>query len=393
MNKTMLLIALVVVGLFMEALPASAVEWAIVGARAAGMGGAGVAVTTDAYATYWNPAGLAMTKTIDIRVGFSAQAVDRLGVFDTVKDINGINLNDTANIAANAAKLQSLINTINRPGASVSAIGAGGVYIKGYFGDHAFGVNISDVATGGAFVSSRVTCSGAGSLSTVCPGGTTGTLSINGQFALRGLEARQAAFSYAYAFADRTFSIGVTGKLIQGAAYSSTTNIRGSNDDVSVLSDNLGKAKVSTAFGIDVGAMYRPSSWLRVGIVAKDINQPTFDAPGGGEFKLTPQVRGGVAVNPWESLTVTVDADVTSNKTLVPDIKSRVISLGAEQTIFSELLSLRIGAFKNTADANSYITPTAGFGIRLFALRVDVGGGYDFRERGALASGTVAMTF
>ena len=90
---------------------------------------------------------------------------------------------------------------------------------------------------------------------------------------------------------------------------------------------------------------------------------------------------------------MTADIDVTKNKTLVPDIKSQVLSVGAEQTMLSELLSLRVGAFKNTADANSYITPTAGFGIRLFALRVDLGGGYDFRQRGALASGTVAMTF
>jgi hypothetical protein len=130
-----------------------------------------------------------------------------------------------------------------------------------------------------------------------------------------------------------------------------------------------------------------------MGIVAKDINQPTFDAQGGGQVKLTPQIRGGVAVKPYDTLTVTVDADVNANHTFVPGIKSRVLSAGAEQTIFSEFLSLRVGAFKNTADANSYITPTAGFGIRLFALRVDIGGGYDFRERGALASGTVAMTF
>lgn len=121
------------------------------------------------------------------------------------------------------------------------------------------------------------------------------------------------------------------------------------------LSDNLGRAKTSTAFGIDAGAIFRPSSWLRMGIVAKDINRPSFDAPNGEEFYLDPQVRGGVAVNPWETLTLTADVDVTKNKTLVPDIKSRVISVGAEQTILSELLSLRIGAFKNTADANSYI--------------------------------------
>ncbi|MEY4705490.1 MAG: hypothetical protein RL042_1695 [Nitrospirota bacterium] len=380
MKKIVSVFGLSVLCVLAASLEASAVEFAVVGARAAGMGGAGVAVTSDAYATYWNPAGLAMTKTVDIRIQGTGQVIDRQGMLSTLDDIQKIDLNDFS--LANQNRLQGLIDKINRPGTSVSAIGSAGIYLKGYYGDHAFGVNISDVATGGGFIASPVT---------MTPGGSG--ITVNGQIAVRGLEARQAAFSYAYAFADRTFSIGVTGKVIQGAAYSSTTNIQGLNGDIGVVSDNLGKAKVSTAFGVDVGALYRPSSWLSVGIVAKDINAPSFDTQTGGQFKLDPQVRSGVAVNPWETLTVTMDADLTSNKTLVPDLKSRVISLGAEQTILSELLSLRIGAFKNTADANSYITPTAGFGIRLFALRVDVGGGYDFRERSALASGSVALTF
>lgn len=354
-----------------------AVEFAVVGARAAGMGGAGVAVTSDAYATYWNPAGLAMSKTVDIRVGFSFQGIDRIGMNDTLKEIDKVDLNDAS--AGNQARLQSLIDKINRPGASVSAIGAGGLYIKGYYGDHAFGISVADVATAGMFAPTRLTVA------------NTGTLSVNGQLALQGLEARQATFSYAYAFLDRTLSIGVTGKLIQGAAYNGTATVTDGEIDVS---DKLGKAKLSTAFGIDVGAVYRPSSWLRVGIVAKDINAPSFDTKTAGQqFKLEPQVRGGIAVNPWDSLTVTADMDVTSNRTLTPGIKSQVLSVGAEQTVFSEMFAFRVGAFKNTADANSFITPTAGIGIRLFALRVDVGGGYDFRERGALASGTVAMTF
>ncbi len=355
-----------------------AVEFATVGARAAGMGGAGVAVTSDAYATYWNPAGLAMTKTVDVRIGVAAQGIDRLGVKDTLDEIDKIDLNDAS--VGNQARLQSLIDKVNRPGASVSAIGAGGLYIKGYFGDHAFGVSVADVATAGMFAPTRLTVANSGT-----------ALSVNGQLALQGLEARQATFSYAYAFLDRTFSIGVTGKLIQGAAYNGTATV--TNGDVDIT-DSLGKAKLSTAFGIDVGAIYRPSSWLRMGIVAKDINAPSFDTKTAGQqFKLEPQVRGGIAVNPWETLTLTADMDIISNRTLTPGIKSQVLSVGAEQTIFSEMFSLRAGAFKNTADANSYITPTAGFGLRLWALRVDVGGGYDFRERGALASGTVAMTF
>jgi len=375
----------ILVGLMIPA-QAMALEFVPVGPRAMGMGGAGVAVTTDALATYWNPAGLAMTQTVDIRIQGGGQVIDRLGIADAVHDLENFNRTDP-NIAANLVKAQDIADRINRAGATVSINGSAGLYVKGHLGEHAFGLNISDVATGGGFVSdpARATCNP----NPNCVGATS--VSLSGVMALRGLEARQVAFSYAYAFADKTFSFGVTGKILQGAAYSGSTTLTGGTD-VSIT-DNFGKPTLSTAFGIDVGAIYRPSSWLRFGVVAKDINQPTFDAPGGEELKLGPQVRGGVAVNPYSSLTLTADVDATSNKTFVPGVKSQVLSLGAEQTIFSEFLSFRLGAFKNMKDAGTPFTPTAGLGLRIFALRVDVGGGYDFREEGALVSGSVSLTF
>ncbi len=370
----------ILVGLMIPA-QAMALEFVAVGPRAMGMGGAGVAVTTDALATYWNPAGLAMTQTVDIRIQGGGQVIDRLGISDAVHDLENFDTTDTS--APNLAKAQDIANRINRSGATVSLNGSAGLYIKGHLGEHAFGLNVSDVATSGGFVSTPVQAAQ--------PGGPGTPISLAGQMALPGFEARQAAFSYAYAFADKTFSIGVTGKIIQGAAYSGSTTLTGGTD-VSIT-DNFGKSTLSTAFGIDVGAIYRPSSWLRFGVVAKDINQPTFDAPGGGELKLGPQVRGGVAVNPYSSLTLTADVDATANKTFVPGVKSQVLSLGAEQTILSEFLSFRVGAFKNMKDSGTPFTPTAGLGLRVFALRVDVGGGYDFRERGALVSGSVSLTF
>jgi len=221
--------------------------------------------------------------------------------------------------------------------------------------------------------------------------GSNNSVSISGAAAVRMLEARQAAFSYAYAFADKTFSIGLTAKVMQGAAYNGTQNLSGGQDIK--LRDSLGKATITTTYGIDLGAIYRPSSWLRFGVVAKDINQPEFDSPDGSKIKLGPQVRGGMALNPYSSLTLSADVDMTSNKTLVPGVKSQVLSLGAEQTILTEFLSFRIGAFKNMQDATTPFTPTAGLGLRIFAFRLDLGGGYDFREQGALASGSVSMTF
>jgi len=357
---------------------AMALEFVSVGPRATGMGGAGVAITTDALATYWNPAGLAMTQTLDVRIQGGGQVIDRLGIADAVHDLESFNPNDPS--STNVAKAQDIANQINKPGATVSVNGSAGLYIKGHLGEHAFGVNISDVATGGAFVSTPVTVTQNGS-----------TVNLTGAMALPAFEARQVAFSYAYAFSDKMFSFGVTGKLIQGAAYSGNTTLTGGTD-VSIR-DNFGKPTLSTAFGIDVGAIYRPSSWLRFGVVAKDLNQPTFDTPGAGELKLSPQVRGGLAINPYSSLTLTADVDVTSNKTLVPGIKSQVLSLGAEQTIFSEFLSFRLGGFKNMQDASTPFTPTAGLGLRIYAFRIDVGGGYDFREEGALVSGSASWTF
>ncbi len=147
-----------------------------------------------------------------------------------------------------------------------------------------------------------------------------------------------------------SFPIGVTGKVIQGAAYTGATNIQGASDDIKIF-DDIGRAKISTALSVDVGAMFRPSSWLRMGIVAKDITAPTFDAPNGDKFKLLPQIRTGIAVNPYNSLTLTADVDITKNNTLVPGLYSQVLSLGAEQTVLSELLSFRLGAFKNMQDA------------------------------------------
>ena len=357
---------------------AFAAEFVIVGPRAMGMGGAGVAVTTDALATYWNPAGLAMTQTVDIRLVGGGQAIDRLGIADAINDLENFNPNDTS--SANIAKAQDIANRINQPGANTSFNGAAGLYIKGHFGEHAFGFNISDIPTGGGFVSTPVT---------VTVNGTT--VNLTGAMTVPALDVRQAAFSYAYAFADKTFSIGFTAKILQGAAYNGTQNLQGGQDIK--LSDSLGKATISTTYGIDVGAIYRPSSWLRFGVVAKDLNQPEFDSPGGSKIKFGPQVRGGMALNPYSSLTLSADVDVTSNKTVVPGVKSQLLSLGAEQTILTEFLSFRVGAFKNMQDPGTPFTPTAGLGIRIFAFRLDLGGGYDFREKGALASGSVSLTF
>jgi hypothetical protein len=282
------------------------------------MGGAGVAVTTDSLATYWNPAGLAMTPTGDVRIQASGQEIDRLGIRDTLEDIDDIDQTDRS--AANQARLQNLLNELN--GASLSALVAAGAYFKGSWGDHAFGLNISDVGTGGSFTNTPLT---------VVDTGTR--LDINGQLQVNYLEARQIAASYAFAFWEKKVSIGVTGKVIQGVAYRRGIDVDDAADTFNI-SDELKNAKKSYEMGVDAGVIIHPVSWLKAGVVGKDLNTPSFNTPGGGEFKLRPQARAGLAVMPFSSMTVTVDVDLTKNKTLLPDIRSRVVSVGVEQGIF-----------------------------------------------------------
>jgi hypothetical protein len=363
-------------------LQVSAAEFVISGPRAMGMGGAGVAVTTNALATYWNPAGLAMTQTVDIRAQGGGLAIDRRGLGDALNNLEDFDGNNTSD-PNQLTRARDIADRINRPGATISVNGSAGLYIKGHLGEHAFGFNVSDVATGGGFVSTPLQVSQ--------PGGPGTPITVAGTMALRGLEARQLAFSYAYAFSDKTFAIGITAKVIQGAAYNGSTDLQ-SGSGVSTT-NHFGKPEISTTYGIDLGAIYRPSSWIRFGVVAKDINKPTFDAAGGGELKLEPQVRFGVAINPYSTLTLTADVDATSNKTFVPGVKSQLLSLGLEQTILSEFLSFRIGTFKNMQDASTPFVPTAGLGLRWFNFRADAGGGYDFREKGALVSASVSLTF
>jgi hypothetical protein len=340
------------------------------------MGGAGVAVTTDSLGTYWNPAGLAMSETVDVRIQASGQGIDRLGIRETLEDIDDINDNDIS--AANQARLQSLLNDLN--GASLSALAAIGLYFKGNWGEHAFGMNISDVGTGGSFSSTPLTAVVSGS-----------QLNIAGELQVNFLEARQIALSYAYAFLEKKISFGVTGKVIQGVAYSRGVDVDDAKDSFNI-SDELKNSKNSYEFGIDIGALIHPVSWFKLGIVGKDLNKPSFKAPGGGTFKLRPQVRGGVAFIPFSATTLTFDADLTKNKTLLPGLRSRVLSLGVEQGLF-EVVFLRAGVLKNVEDAQSRFTPTAGLGIRILAFQFDVGGGYDFDERGALGSFSLALTF
>jgi hypothetical protein len=111
------------------------------------------------------------------------------------------------------------------------------------------------------------------------------------------------------------------------------------------------------------------------------------------EIELKPQYRAGVAWKPINNLTLSADYDLTKNKSFTENTEDQTIAGGIELALFGDALSLRAGAYKNTANDLANVVYTAGLGFRVFSLYIDVAGAYDFKEQESQASASLALRF
>ena len=128
--------------------PAAAEEWIILGTRALGMGGAGVAVADDATAPHWNPAAIAGRPGLDVEMPVGVNVGAEGGIIKTADEVydavTEINLeqklstleSDTATYNEKAAALQDILSTLNsvpdldREGQGVLGDAYGGLLIR-----------------------------------------------------------------------------------------------------------------------------------------------------------------------------------------------------------------------------------------------------------------------
>jgi hypothetical protein len=194
--------------------------------------------------------------------------------------------------------------------------------------------------------------------------------------------------------------VGATAKIISGAVYQNQVLLvnRPEGDEAGsgdLLKDLTKNSETSVNFGIDLGALYKYDKWLSVGVVAKNLNSPKFKAPdyqvpvydattkkivssstaiAGEDVKLKPQMRAGVAFDPFSWLTIASDLDLTNNDTIAPgtvlgsSVKSRNFGGGLEVHPYS-WLRVRGGAYKNLANSDMGTILTAG--LTLFVLDID----------------------
>ena len=203
---------------------------------------------------------------------------------------------------------------------------------------------------------------------------------------LRGFQLVEVPVTYGHAFDDPAFvggewSVGANLKLMRGTVYANKVYVLREDADDNLMSDLRNESKTSSTIGVDVGVMGR-YEWINVGLMARNVNSPTFDGTTVtmsdnstlkvSDVTVDPQVRAGVAFIPFNTLTLEGDLDLTENETILAGYHTQYASVGLEWDAF-RFLALRGGFYENLAEDDIGRVYTAGLGLNLWLLRLDLG--------------------
>ena len=188
----------------------------------------------------------------------------------------------------------------------------------------------------------------------------------------------EAALGYGFTLL-RGISVGANIKLMEGTVsdYSKTT----SQWDLGfggMMKEVWYNKEFSTTWGVDVGAAIDFSEFFQsnvifhptVAIVGKNLNNPKFkrstaNAVKTSKIELGRQARIGAAIHPLtDRLTITGDYDLTENETIVKDVKSQQIAGGIEVMAIDRhtfQLPIRFGISKDLENSDEPLYLTAGF--------------------------------
>jgi hypothetical protein len=210
---------------------------------------------------------------------------------------------------------------------------------------------------------------------------------------LRGLYTKQVGLAWGSHVLPATFGdrlgLGVHVQFIHGTTVRQFFGAMDGGDDSIGTEDRRRSKRMS----LDVGLLYEPNDWLRLGLSARRVNGPSFPTKGGSPILLRPQLRAGAAVSLSSRWLIAADLDLSENESdIVDGFRSRVLALGTEYraNFVGHSVDLRFGVNRNLSTGpNRDIVITAGFGLYLGNFRFDLalGSGLD-RERFDQVGGT-----
>ena len=297
--------------ILLSASPSPAQVFESVGTRATGMAGAFVAVADDATAAYWNPAGLPTGAFFSLLVDHAIPEprVDQSSPQQPAADWAGTMVALSTNAVA-FSYYRLHINQIDRvpyPSASHDPTRE----------------EQQTAAVLRSILTHNVAVSGA---QLVYSGVSLGTT-------LRYVRA----------------SVG----MALGDLALPTRDLLGQAGALSTRTEN----KVDLDLGLMLG-----TETVRVGVVARNLLQPTFDTPDGGGLRQERQVRAGVGVRAPAGFLMAVDVDLSRLETVGGD--RRNLAVGAERW-FGLWLGIRGGARFNLEDDDPQAVGAFGLSLAL----------------------------
>jgi len=393
----------------------SAGEFYSLGHQSTSMGGVGVASAKGSMAGYFNPALLTQSKTkVEVALGVGA-AVRENNIGEKLDSLEKLELTDTLDHIANGISTAVPINATTLQGSNrtedkknikeatdiLKTIGSkNGIsimpsaYLSTQVNEYALGIyGTGDVSATAVVDTNRLDLSVKGddgkyynynpnndqyseitqeayeARSLEAAIGKNGTTHVN----IKGLVLLEVPVSYAKAFDldQGELSVGGSVKFMKGSTFVKTIDIdSGSGNEDDDLNDNK---KDSSNVGLDIGLLFKPSNIdkLSIGLVAKNINSPEFDTIDGDTLKADMQLRTGLLYNVNEKVNLAMDLDLTSNETFIPGYESQQLGAGINYMPAS-WVSLRAGLMQNLANSDEGIIYSAGFGIGVEALSLDV---------------------
>lgn len=204
---------------------------------------------------------------------------------------------------------------------------------------------------------------------------------------LRGLYTKQVGLAWGAhllpaKFGDR-LGLGVHVQFLHGTTVRQFYGAMDGGDSDIETEDRRRSKRMS----LDVGLLYEPNDWLRLGLAARRVNGPSFPTKGGSPIVLRPQLRAGGAVYLSSRWLIAADLDLTDNESdIIDGFHSRLLALGTEYRahFVGRSVDLRLGVSRNLSNGpDSDIVITAGLGMYFGNFRFDL----------ALASGLDRESF
>lgn len=339
----------------------NALEFGSMGNRSFGMGGAGVALKQSVWGLYYNPALIAAEPAKHAKIGYSLEFGFRdNGLFnmfgqitnDQITNIDQFNkaLKSSGNVTSQNGIAVQILPIAQKHNLSVGYFASLYGSLGGYGQVTAGNNQIPDINTAGLQVSA--------------------------------FELNEIPIAYAYNFETIAgdIAIGVAAKLmISNSALNKQTINPDMLETIFGTIGNLSFNRIDANFSIDVGLNYTPnilSKTLAVGLVGRNLTAPGFYTSNGSILRVLPQVRLGVAYDPFKFLTLAMDIDLTNNP-LIPSGYGTPYSqmIGGGIRLHSnklENLDVRAGIAKDMRHASGAIF-TGGVGFGLFDLSFQVG--------------------